>query len=170
MQMINHLRLLQKKKSFETNPSYHIAIQSRLDHIAVVSEFCRQIHLRHLPFEKMEKSIYHVTTEKVSNHIPHDLEFFIVSKLPIKSLKRFSCVRKSWSLLFQNSNFMNMYRNYFISSNHSSYEKDGSCLLLQQTLSNFPNHHVLYLISGETFENKVKGHLHFKRMANLFLF
>ncbi|XP_039688755.1 F-box/kelch-repeat protein At3g06240 [Medicago truncatula] len=104
----------------------------------------------------MEKSIDHVTTEKVSNHIPDDLEFFIVSKLPLKSLKRFSCVRKSWSHLFQNSNFMNMYRNYFISNNHSSYEEDGSCLLLQQTLPYFPNHRMLYLLSGETFENKVK--------------
>jgi len=100
------------------------------------------------------KSTDYVAAEKVSNHIHDDLAFFIMSKLPLKSLKRFSCVRKSWSRLFENLNFINMYRNYFISG---TYEEDGSCLLLQQTLLYFPNfHHVLYLLFGERFENKVK--------------
>ncbi|KEH16624.1 putative F-box domain-containing protein [Medicago truncatula] len=97
----------------------------------------------------MEKSI---STEKVSNHIHNDIAFSILSKLPLKSLKRFSCVHKSWSRLFENPNFMNMYRNNVISS-----EDDGSCLLLQQTLP-YPHYHshMLYLLSGERFENKVK--------------
>ncbi|KEH16628.1 putative F-box domain-containing protein [Medicago truncatula] len=101
----------------------------------------------------MMKSTDSFTAEKVSNHIHDDLAFFILSKLPLKSSKRFSCVRKSWSHLFENPNFINMYRKYFISS---TYEEDGSSLLLQQTLPYLPNLHVLYLLFGERFENKVK--------------
>jgi molecular chaperone HtpG len=48
---------------------------------------------------EMEKSMG-ATNAKVSNHIPEDLAFSILSKLPLKSLKRFGCVRKSWTLLF----------------------------------------------------------------------
>jgi molecular chaperone HtpG len=95
------------------------------------------------------KSTNSVTAEKVSNHIHDDLAFSILSKLPLKSLKRFSCVRKSWSRLFENPNFMNMYRYYFISS---TYEDDGSYPVLMGRMV----HHVLYLLFGERFENKVK--------------
>jgi hypothetical protein len=68
-----------------------------------------------------EKMIDPPTIEKVSNHIPDDFKFSILSKLPLKSLVRFRCVRKSWSLLFKNLYFMNMYRNNFISNNNFSY-------------------------------------------------
>ncbi|RHN52669.1 putative F-box domain-containing protein [Medicago truncatula] len=97
----------------------------------------------------MMRSTNSVTAEKVSNYIHDDLAFSILSKLPLKSLKRFSCVRKSWSRLFENPNFMNMYRNYFISS---TYEEDGSYPVLMRRMV----HHVLYLLFGERFENKVK--------------
>jgi len=98
----------------------------------------------------MEKSI---PTEKVSHHIHNDIAFSILSKLSLKSLKRFTCVRKSWSSLFENPNFMNTYRNNFISSKND----DGSCLFLQQTLPYPRDHrHMLYLLSGERFEKKVK--------------
>lgn len=103
----------------------------------------------------MERLTDLVTIEKLSGHIPYDLTFSIMSKLPLKSLKRFSCVRKSWSLLFENPYFMNMYQKKFMYSDHSSYEGD-SCLLIQQIEPYFQNRRVLYWLSGERFENKVK--------------
>jgi hypothetical protein len=58
--------------------------------------------------------------EKVgSNYIPEDISFSILSKLSIKSLNRFSCVRNSWNQLFENSNFINLFRNNLI---HSTME------------------------------------------------
>ncbi|CAL5210376.1 unnamed protein product [Lathyrus oleraceus] len=60
---------------------------------------------------------------KVSrNYINDDLAFYVLSKLGIKSLKRFGCVRKSWSILFDNSHFMTMFRNHFISHHGSDYD------------------------------------------------
>ncbi|KAH1152943.1 hypothetical protein GLYMA_18G029600v4 [Glycine max] len=59
------------------------------------------------------------TSEKLRNHIPYDLTFFILSKLPSKSLKKFGCVHKLWTLVFQNLYFMSMFHNNFISNNHS---------------------------------------------------
>ncbi|XP_027368035.1 putative F-box protein At1g47790 [Abrus precatorius] len=64
-------------------------------------------------------------------HIPDDIAFSILCKLPLKSIKRFSCVHKSWSLLFENPYFMRMFRQGFI-SDWPSYHYD-SCLLLKQT-------------------------------------
>ncbi|CAK8543045.1 unnamed protein product [Lathyrus sativus] len=103
----------------------------------------------------MEKPI---ATEKVSHYVSDDLTLSILSKLPLKSLKRFSCVRKLWSLLFENPIFMNVYRNNFISSDNSYFD-EGSCFLLQKDLPYLP--YVLdvpefYLIFGKRFENKVK--------------
>jgi molecular chaperone HtpG len=100
------------------------------------------------------KSMDSLSTEKVSNHIHEDIAFSILSKLPLKSLKRFTSVSKSWSCLFENPIFMNMYCMSFISD---AYEDDGSCLLLQQTQPDPSDHgYVLYLLSGETLEKKVK--------------
>nr|XP_027186170.1 uncharacterized protein LOC113784233 [Cicer arietinum] len=109
----------------------------------------------------MEKFVA-ATNVKVSNHIPDDLAFFILSKLSIKSLYRFGCVRKAWTLLFENPQFMIMYRNYFLYNNHSYY--DGASILLNHCLvpsgeSGEPNellHSTLYLLSGDRFENMVK--------------
>jgi len=47
----------------------------------------------------MEKSVSAINV-KVSNNISEDLAFSILSKLPLKSLKWFGCVQKSWALLF----------------------------------------------------------------------
>jgi len=74
----------------------------------------------------MEKKFETVTSEKVRNY--DDIVFSILSKLPIKSLKRFECVAKSWSLLFKNDHFMNMFRNNFL-SNGPSYCHNASLLL-----------------------------------------
>lgn len=49
-----------------------------------------------------------MTNEKVRNHIHDDIAFSILSKLPLKSLKRFEYVRKSWSQLLENPQFMSM--------------------------------------------------------------
>ncbi|CAL5205376.1 unnamed protein product [Lathyrus oleraceus] len=89
------------------------------------------------------------SNDQVSNHIPHDIVFSILSKLSLKSLKRFECVCKPWSLLFDNPNFMNMYRNYFISKDHSFYD-DISLLL------HLKDEGALYSLSGDRFENIVK--------------
>lgn len=91
---------------------------------------------------------------KVSDNIPDDVAFSILSKLSLKSLKRFTCVRKSWAHLFENPHFMSMFCNNFISKYHSFY--DDTCLLLKQTVPGHANHCSLYLLSGERFENKVK--------------
>ncbi|CAJ2636626.1 unnamed protein product [Trifolium pratense] len=101
------------------------------------------------------------TNDKVSNnnYIPDDIVFSILSKLPFKSLKRFECVRKSWSLLFENHRFFNMFRNHhfmnlfrnnlLFSSNRCSYYEDASLLL-----KDYGNG--LYSLYGDKFENKVK--------------
>ncbi|GAU51350.1 hypothetical protein TSUD_412980 [Trifolium subterraneum] len=55
------------------------------------------------------------------NCIPDDVAFSILSKLSIKSLKRFGCVCKSWSILFESTYFMTMYSKHFI-SHHGSHD------------------------------------------------
>jgi molecular chaperone HtpG len=106
----------------------------------------------------MEKFVEVVETNedvKVNNnpHIPDDFSFSILSKLPLKSLKRFGCVCKPWSLLFKNPHFMNMLRKHFLSNNHHS-NSGVTFLLLQKE-----EPHVLdkfYLLSNDKFENRVK--------------
>ncbi|XP_045799042.1 putative F-box protein At3g16210 [Trifolium pratense] len=88
---------------------------------------------------------------KVSNHIPDDLVNSILYKLPIKSLKHFECVCKSWSHLIIDSYFMTVYRNYLLSKDHSFY--DDTSILLHSTKK---VKYDLYSLSGERFENKVK--------------
>jgi len=91
-----------------------------------------------------------------SNYILDDMVFSILSKLPVKSIKRFSCARKSWSLLFENPNFIKMYRENLISKYHPLF--DDSCLILKQIAG--PDFHWnFYLLSGDNFENKVKMNL-----------
>ncbi|XP_012568605.1 F-box protein CPR1-like [Cicer arietinum] len=85
--------------------SYYVASNSHLNNIAIAA-----------------------TIGKVRNYIPDDIVFSILSKLPIKSLKRFMCVCKSWSLLFEDPHFMTMFRYKFI-CNHNN-----ESLLLQLRL------------------------------------
>jgi molecular chaperone HtpG len=87
-----------------------------------------------------------------SSYIPDDIAFCILSKLPVKSVKRFSCVRKSWSLLFENPIFMNMFRSNLIFKSHPLY--DDTRLVLNLFLG--PDNWNVYLLSGDKFENKVK--------------
>jgi molecular chaperone HtpG len=90
----------------------------------------------------MEKKTMVATNEKVSNYIPDEISYSILSKLPLKSLKRFECVQKSWSLLFENHHFMNMFRNNFLSYN------DPSSLILSDVEN---REGVFYYFSGEKF-------------------
>ncbi|QCD79502.1 molecular chaperone HtpG [Vigna unguiculata] len=78
------------------------------------------------------------------NHITDDLVFSILSKLPLKSLKRFGCVRRSWTLLFENSHVMNLIRNNFI-RNHQSYYDDTHLFLNLTPL--YQNHYKSSLFS-----------------------
>nr|XP_012575675.1 F-box/kelch-repeat protein At3g06240-like [Cicer arietinum] len=89
-----------------------------------------------------------VTKEKVKNYICDDLAFCILSKLPLKSLKRFECVRKSWVFLFENHKFLSIFQNNFISDDHSYY--DDTSLLLQLTDKD------LCSFSRDNFEDVVK--------------
>ncbi|AES98726.2 F-box protein interaction domain protein [Medicago truncatula] len=90
------------------------------------------------------------------NHIPEDLALFILSKLPLKSLKRFGCVKKTWSLLFENSYFITMFRTNFISIPHSYY--DDTTLILQEIVET-PLKCYIHSLSGERFENRLKFHM-----------
>jgi molecular chaperone HtpG len=100
-----------------------------------------------------------VKVMKTLLHIPNDIVFSILSKLSIKSLKRFKCVCKSWSLLFDNHYFMTMYRNYLLSKDHSCY--DDTSILLHTASSPWDvgywdDTFVLFCIFGDKFENKVQ--------------
>ncbi|KAI5439991.1 hypothetical protein KIW84_025378 [Lathyrus oleraceus] len=86
-------------------------------------------------------------------HIPDDLAFSILSKLPLKSLKRFECVSKSWSLLFENPRFMNMLRNHFTSNKRSDY---GDTFLFLSAADSPLTYVAFYLLSNEKFENRIK--------------
>jgi len=84
-----------------------------------------------------------------------DIAFSILSKLPLKSFKRFESVRKSWSPLSENTHFMNMFCNNFVSSSNSRY--DGASLFLKvSTWPHMSEMQVLHTVSGDRFQNMVK--------------
>ncbi|CAI8617269.1 unnamed protein product [Vicia faba] len=95
----------------------------------------------------MEKFVV-VFDDKVINYINDDVALSILSKLSFKSLKRFECVHKSWSLLFDNPTFMTLYRRNFFSK--CSYDDDTSLIL------HIHGHKKLHSLSGEGFENIVE--------------
>ena len=94
--------------------------------------------------------------KKVSNHIPEDLALLVLPKLPLKSLKRFGCVKKTWSLLFENPSFFTMFRTNFISIHHSYY--DDTTLILQEVVES-PLRCYFHSLSGQRYENRLKFHL-----------
>ncbi|XP_058759795.1 putative F-box protein At5g15660 [Vicia villosa] len=92
-----------------------------------------------------------------SSHIPYDLALCILSKLPLKPLKRFTCVQKSWSLLFQNSQFMNMFHTDFFKSKTNEDSQNTSLLI---HFTNFvkgkiPIDELLSKLSSNRFEDMV---------------
>ncbi|XP_004505384.1 putative F-box protein At3g20705 [Cicer arietinum] len=100
------------------------------------------------------------------NHIHDDLAFSILSKLPLKSMKRFECIKKSWSILFENHNFMKMFRNNFLSNNNDS-DSSNTFLLLNDVDPPAPPEQYrdcsFYLFSSESerFDNRIKLDLPF---------
>jgi molecular chaperone HtpG len=101
----------------------------------------------------MEKNSVAVTNSKMSSYIPNEIALSILSKLSVKSLKRFECVKKSWSLLFESHHFMNMFRINLFSNSHRCSYYDGASLFLRV----FGQYQYdLYSLSGKKFENKVK--------------
>ncbi|CAK8538730.1 unnamed protein product [Lathyrus sativus] len=95
------------------------------------------------------------TSKKVRNYIPDDITFCILSILPLKSLKRFECVSKSWSLLLQNSYFMNMFNN---NNNLMCVSKDydDTYFILQYSKDEYTTPSEFYLLPGGVFKNRVK--------------
>ncbi|XP_045829866.1 F-box only protein 8-like [Trifolium pratense] len=101
---------------------------------------------------------------QVSNHIPDDIVFSILSKLSLKSFKRFECVRKSWSLLFDNPYFITMYRNHLLTKYCSYYDDHHTTLLLhmiqvpededEQLWNGIGD--VFYSLSGDKFDDIVQ--------------
>jgi len=89
--------------------------------------------------------------QKLGNHLPNGLASSILSKLPLKSLTRFGCLHKSWALLFENSNFMNLFHINFLSNQHSYYD-DTSLLLRLTDKSNYKSS--LFSVCGKRFQNK----------------
>ncbi|XP_058759785.1 F-box/kelch-repeat protein At3g06240-like [Vicia villosa] len=95
------------------------------------------------------------TTKKVSSsHIPYELALCILAKLPLKSLKRFTCVQKSWSLLFQSSHFINMFSINCMSKQDEDYE--NTCLLLFGHTGPPENRCAMYSLSSDNFEDRVR--------------
>jgi len=88
--------------------------------------------------------------QKLGNHLPNGLAFSILSKLPLKSLKRFGCLHKSWAFLFGNSTFMNLFHINFLSNPHSYYD-DTSLLLRLTEKSNYKSS--LFSVYGKRFQN-----------------
>jgi hypothetical protein len=95
------------------------------------------------------------SNEKVmsSTYISDDIVYSILSKLPFNSFKRFECVCKSWSLLFENHHYMNMFRSNFLSNSHRCSYYHGASLLLN-IIQQYEE--CLYSLSGERFDNKIK--------------
>ncbi|XP_039690070.1 F-box only protein 8 [Medicago truncatula] len=85
-----------------------------------------------------------------SAYIHEDIAFSILLKLPIKSLKRFECVRKLWSHLTEDedSPFMTMYSNNLLLS--QPYDGDTSLLI-----NMCPRLERFHSLSGERFANRV---------------
>jgi len=92
--------------------------------------------------------------EKLGNHLPDDLIISILLKLPLKSLKRFGGLYKSWALLFENSHFTDLFRKNITSSHHSYYDDTSLILCLTQYLNDPINYESsLFSLNGERFQN-----------------
>lgn len=78
----------------------------------------------------MERKTFFAINEKVRNYRPDYIGLYILSKLrPLKSLKRFECVHRAWSLLCKNTHFMNIFLNNFLFNlNCCSYYYGASLL------------------------------------------
>jgi len=95
-----------------------------------------------------------VATHKLVStaYISNDLALSILSKLPLKSLKRFTCVKKSFSLLFQSPDFMNMFQTNFICKHDE--ENENTRLILKERTQMIPFPYTFCTFSGEKLEDR----------------
>ncbi|GAU28517.1 hypothetical protein TSUD_156740 [Trifolium subterraneum] len=100
----------------------------------------------------MEKLLTTATNVEVSNHIPDDIIFSVLSKLPLKSLKRFGCVCKPWSLLFDDNCFMTMFRNNLLTKDHPYYDYTS---VLIQTKHGAYYHNYKYLLHSLSGDDNI---------------
>lgn len=98
-----------------------------------------------------------MTSKKVRNYIPDDITFCILSKLPLKSLKRFECVSKSWSLMLQNSYFMKTFnKNNNLMCISKDYEDTYFILQYSKEDDEYAAPSEFYLLPAGVFKNRVK--------------
>ncbi|XP_045810195.1 F-box/kelch-repeat protein At3g23880-like [Trifolium pratense] len=93
------------------------------------------------------------TNEKKVSYIHDDIAFSILSKLPVKSLKRFSSVCKSWINLFENPIFINMFRNNLL---FTLYADDNDVYLILDQLFELYDWKFYLLYGEDKFQNKQK--------------
>ncbi|GAU32839.1 hypothetical protein TSUD_209070 [Trifolium subterraneum] len=89
-----------------------------------------------LPILGTTSMVTPTTNEKkvsMNDYICDDIAISILSKLPVKSVKRFSCASKTWSLLFENPYFLNKFRNNLVSKPLPLYD-DDAYLLYKRTM------------------------------------
>ncbi|QCD92830.1 molecular chaperone HtpG [Vigna unguiculata] len=94
--------------------------------------------------------------QNLGKHLPDHLEFNVLFKLSLKSLKRFGCIRKSWALLLENPNFTNLLRFNLIWNQNSCFD-DTSLLLCLGPVNNqiIQSTGIVYLWNPSTNECKV---------------
>ncbi|CAK8534878.1 unnamed protein product [Lathyrus sativus] len=92
--------------------------------------------------------------KKVSIYVSDDIVLSILSKLPLKSVNRFTCVHKCWSLLFENSCFVNMFYKNMVSK-YQSLGDEEKCLLTNY-FDSTNWQWKLHVLSLETFESKMQ--------------
>ncbi|KAL6568116.1 hypothetical protein OROHE_003800 [Orobanche hederae] len=80
--------------------------------------------------------------------LPEELIEIILSKLPVKSLLRFKCVRKSWYSLIKSPHFIDLHL-----KNRSSAGSKYDYLILRRFLEQHHNRHVLSFYSYETLDD-----------------
>ncbi|KAK7846561.1 f-box/lrr-repeat/kelch-repeat protein [Quercus suber] len=73
-----------------------------------------------------------------SANLPESLVEDILSRLPVKSLKRFVFVNKSWSTLFQNPGFIAKHHHYFSQKNLTLLVSHRDCITKNSVLSSHP--------------------------------
>ncbi|XP_068501226.1 uncharacterized protein [Phaseolus vulgaris] len=131
--------LISKHCKLITHPIY-LWSENNKDHWSLINIWLRNQEM----YDKF-------VAQKLENHLPDDLAFSILSKLPLKSLKRYGCLHKSWALFLENSNFMELFRINFISNQHYYYDNTSLLLCLDQ-----PDKSSLFSLSGRSFQNMEK--------------
>ncbi|XP_022751919.1 F-box/kelch-repeat protein At3g23880-like isoform X2 [Durio zibethinus] len=81
----------------------------------------------------------------VDANLPEDVTFEILARLPVKSLKRFQCIQKSWLALIQSPEF---------ASAHFTFSKAKAYPLVKRD-SDFTRKPIISLLSNETLDVKV---------------